>query len=203
MIHAFQAYFSLTSNQINELYNYLTEDGNKTIRFRDFKELIFFLEENKKEEETKTIEINLSKNQFNFIKENVIYISKLTNPDDFMLFIESEGKEKTAIEWDKGLVIDLFNVVVDYFGEKNDHQEFLSYLNIIEKKPKQKKFEYSRRTSINIENQTVKSIGNIKGYLEVAIQEIEEVKASSPSKGVFDIFQNFLRFSDQVSSEVE
>lgn len=202
MIKPFQAYFNITANQINELYNYLTDDGNKIIKFSDFQDLVYFLEENKREEDQKLVEINLSQLQYDFIHCHLEELSKIKDIKEFKLFVEEEGSKVGLMidEWNDILITNLFNMTIDYFSEKNNHEEFLGYLNIIEDRKSVN--EFYRRTSVNIEHQSDKSIDNINGFLGVVIKQIEKVKEKDSSEGVFEILKCFLKLSDQISNEV-
>ena len=202
MIKPFQAYFSITANQINELYNYLTDDGNKIIRFSDFQDLVHFLEENKREEDQKLVEVNVTQLQYDFIHCNLDELSRIRDIKEFKTFIEEEGCKVGLMidEWNDVLITNLFNMTMDYFSQKNDHEEFLGYLNLLEERKSVN--EFYRRTSVNIEHQADKSIENINGYLNVVIKQIESVKAKESSEGVFEILKHFLKLSDQISSEV-
>ena len=194
MIKPFQIFFDLTGNQTNELYNSLTEDGKKQIAFVDFQELIYILEDERRNKEARTVELNVTRNQFDFVKENVKLLSSFTSLEELKTFFRENAEE----EWEDSLLENLNTVIKDFFQSGDDFEEFLHYFNIVEKD----KNEFGRKSSLNIENQTSRSVDNVKGILAAAVKKADRVKNNQPSKGVLELFKLFLLLSDQIEIEL-
>lgn len=203
MIKSFQAYFELTADQINELYNYVTDDGKKRITFTDFKDLIFFLEENRRNQEQKMIEITVTPNQYVFIEENIVELSSIKDKEAFIDYVRnaSPSYERLEDNLSDELLNNLFYMVTDYYGNEStpNPQILLSYINVTEPN-----FEAAEPVSRNtdVADQNSRAVEMIKSHLESFIVDLNVIKKKDPSESVYETFKNFLKLSDNVNSEV-
>lgn len=205
MIRNFQTYFDLTSAQINDLYNYVTEDGKKHISFGDFKDLIYFLEENKQSQDKKTLEITVTPDQYAFIEDNLEELPTIRTKELFVEWLRVKTETDGLIKepWSEELISGFYNMMDDFF-EGDDIPEpriLLTYLNVME--PTHSDAGRQRKSSLNVENQNLRSIESIKMQLSSFIEELNGVKSREPSENVYQIFKSSLLLSDNITVEVD
>lgn len=204
MIKSFKSYFELSSDQINDLYNYITEDGKKPINFVDFKELVLFLEQDKQEKNQKMIEITVTHDQYQFIQDNLYDLVRLRTKEELQEWLGSKagivGLVKDA--WSDTLVNDFFNMMSDFLISEKDSnpQALMSYLNVIESRSSD--MSHVRKSSLNVENQNHRAIEAIKLHLSSYIEELNVIKSKEPSESVYSVFKSSLKLSDNITSEV-
>ena len=100
MIKPFINYFNLDTHQLNDLFNLISEDGNKEINFGHFEELIYVLDDSKinknddfldlenLEKEKKDF-IILNHDQMKFLKINYVEILEIQNKENLFYFFKN------------------------------------------------------------------------------------------------------------------
>jgi len=205
VIKSFSSDFALTSEQINELYNYVTEDGIKVINFADFRDLVLFLEENKRDQERKSIEITVTPSQYAFIQASIDELSGLKEREAFKEWVRARsatGKQPSET-WSDALLDDLFHVVADFYANETspDANALLNCINVEEASMvagRQRK----RNSTLDVRAQNAQAVETIRARVEGFIAHANGVKKRQPSEGVYELFKSFLKLSDEIQGEV-
>ena len=203
MIKGFQLYFNLTSGQVNDLYNYVTEDGVKALNFSHFKELIVFLDEAKQQEERRMIDIAVTVEQYSFLEKSINEAVAFHTIEDFTEWIRSKSSEEALQEQlSEAHINDLFRMISDFKANEKqcDVSELLAYINVIE--TTHDETDVYRKSSSTIESQSQKVIEAIKVRLSNYIEELSVIKKHDASENIHQIFQSFLKLTDETNIDV-
>jgi hypothetical protein len=184
---------SVTSEQLNNLYNYLTEDGNKDMDFKMFEEFILCLINNKKYSEDVTIQIGIKHSQFRLIKDNVAGIIHLPDADALKDFIlpKIEKYNGLVFDWSDNLIADVFTQVKRYFQTGQEApDEFLNIFYIEEDNEPQ---DDGKVNSENIGSRFEKLKSSAKLRMNQFVKKFEAFKTENPDikskKILFDLIK--------------
>lgn len=194
---------TLTPEQLNDLYNYITEDGNRDIDFKMFEEFITCLVNNKKYSEDIVPQTSVKQNQFQLIKGLIDQLSKLREFEAFKDFILSnlDNYQNNIFDWTEDLLLELYSQILRYFVTGNEEtEEFLNMLNVEEVIEEEGR---KRATSISLNSRYSKLKQALKTKFTKFVSEFEHFKDSEPSSGASKIFYEFIKLNQDVVTSFE
>lgn len=145
MIKPFKNYFKLDTDQLNDLFNLISEDGNKEIKFEHFEELIYILDDNsklkknEKNENNENLLLNLEKeekkeiiflnlDQMKFLENNYLSVLEIFNKEQLFYYFKN-----ACIYFDENLMDKIMIKIKK--ADLCEAKEFLKNFKIDEKLP--------------------------------------------------------------------
>ena len=194
---------TLTPEQLNDLYNYITEDGNRDIDFKIFEEFITCLVTSKKYSEDIIPQINLKQNQFQLIKSLIDQLAKLKEFETFKDFMLSniDNYQNNIFDWTEDLLLELHAQILRYFNTGNeDPDEFLHLLSVEEVIEEESR---KRVTSVSLNSRYSKLKQGLKSKFVRFVSEFEHFKDNEPSNGANKIFYDFIKLNQDMLNVFE
>lgn len=148
-MQVFKRDFNLQWDQLNDLYNHLTEDSNIELNFDRFRDFIKCLWHNKLQHEIEHASINVPQYEYDFINRNLKEAAKFNSFVEFKTFMrrkDETGFEKADWELDDDLLEKLYSKIEIVRSQLKPIEEILRSLQVTERTYKS---ERNRSASLN------------------------------------------------------
>jgi hypothetical protein len=194
---------TLTPEQLNDLYNYITEDGNRDIDFRMFEEFITCLVNNKKYSEDIVPQISVKQNQYQLIRGLIGQLSKIKEFETFRDFILSnlDSYQNNIFDWSEDLLNDLHAQITRHFhAGDEDTEDFLRLFSVEEAIEDENR---KRATSLSLTSRYSKLKQGLKARFARFVGDFEHFKDTEPSSGANKIFFDFIKLNQETINAFE
>lgn len=175
-MNLFQRDFNLQWDQLNDLFNHLTEDSNIELDFARFKDFIKCLWHNKLTSEGENSPIQVLQVEFDFIFKNVQEIYQTYSSADLKKVIFNKTKhenDKNLSEFDEDLIDKLFTRIEYCQIQAKSAEFFLSMLQLVEHRNKQ---ETILSTSNNERQLSISTTDKPKDFASIRDKQISNIK---------------------------
>lgn len=135
----FQRDFNLQWDQLNDLFNHLTDDSNVELNFDRFRDFIKCLWHNKLHNEIENVPVHVLQHEYDYICRNIKEASSSTSYIDFKTSMQRKDDEvtdKTDWELDEDLIERLYSKIELFRANSRSVDEILHSLQIIERTQK-------------------------------------------------------------------
>lgn len=206
-MRVFKSDFNLRSEQLNELYNYVTQDGKRTLNFSAFEEFINQLDVTRKPSGDQLLcnELVLRPNQHQLILENFEKLMILKDLASFKDLIVSqiENYNNNLFDWTDDLISDLFQLICKSSLEIETVKQLL--LQAIRVEEEALENDGRRRTtssvSLNTQFNRIKLV--MKSRLDTFVKNFEKYKNRMENEESEKLFVELIKFGEHCNSCID
>ena len=202
-MQSFQSCFQLDWEQINEVYNHLTEDADKELSVEAFENLIKCLWYNKNLTEAENKHLRLTPKEFELLIQNADKISEMDSFEEFGAFLGQNIKTKSETDFCETKMLKLFEKIKLYKKTSKKVGEFFERIQNLEPSEIQEERELElvsdenqREDYVCLEN---KQISRFRKLLSFCV----ETKKMDPSPKVSKLVFEVMSFGEHMHQNLE